>query len=123
MVGKRFFHSNCFSGIEMEFSKMVREVPELFVDPEVQEPRRLDFSGEPEFPRQTTGTDDLVNAFGRFCSTRTGSFERLVSSWAQGRLRVGLPVNLDEPACRSIAPRLKKALQAGFERSRKRRKK
>ncbi len=101
---------------------MVREVPELFIDVEVQEPRRIDYSGESEFCRQAVSSNDLTDAFYRYVSSRTGSFERLVNNWAQGRLRAGLPINLDEPACRSIPPRLRKALQAEFSRARAKRK-
>jgi hypothetical protein len=106
----------------MEFSKMVREVPELFVDLEVQEPRRLDFSGEPEFSRQAVSNEDLVDAFSRFVSSRSGSFERLLKAWVGGRLRDNMPVNLEDPESSHLSPRLRKALLDGFERARAKRK-
>lgn len=101
---------------------MVREVPELFVDLEVQEPRRLDFSGEPEFSRQAVSNEDLVDAFSRFVSSRSGSFERLLKTWVSGRLRDNKPVNLEDPDSNFVPPRLRKALLDGFERARAKRK-
>jgi hypothetical protein len=97
---------------------MVREVSEIYIEVDVTDPRRPDYSGESEFSRQKTGTTDLVDAFSRYVSTRTGSFERLLTRWVSGRLKAGLPVNLEDPDSLSVPPRLKKALQAGFERAR-----
>ncbi len=96
---------------------------EYRVEPDVQEPRRIDPDGESWFSRQTTGTKDLVNAFGQYVSTRKGSFERLLGRWVSDRLRENFPVNLEDPGSTSVPPRLKRALQGEFIRVRAKRKK
>ena len=91
------------------------------VEPESQDPRRVD-PQEPGFARETTGTRDLVAAFARYVSNRTGGFETNLRNWVSIRRKAGLPVNLLDPDSSSVPPRLRKALQGAFELSRRRRK-
>ena len=95
---------------------MVREIKGFFIDVESQEPRRIEVSPETDFCHQPVNETDLVDAFIRFVSEKSGSFERLLNNWIAGRLRAGMPVNLTDPDCASVPPRLKKALKAGFDR-------
>ena len=113
MVGKgslSSFSKGCF---------MQHELFEYRVEPDVQDPRRPDPQTEIWFTRAKTGSQDLVDAFSRFCSTKTGSFERLLRSWVSGRRRENLPVNLEDPDSSLVPPRLKKSLRAGYNKVRK----
>ena len=101
---------------------MVREIKGFFIDVESQEPRRIEVP-DPDFCHQPVNETDLVDAFIRFVSEKSGSFERLLNNWIAGRLRAGMPVNLTDPDCASVPPRLKKALQAGFDQVRSSRRK
>lgn len=97
---------------------MVREIRGFYIDVDPQEPRRPEISAESEFCHQTVRDSDLVDAFLRFVSKRSGSFERLLNTWVSGRLKAGMPVNLENPDSDCVPPRLKKALKAGFDRER-----
>lgn len=98
---------------------MVREISGFYIDVEAREPDRPDLPDR-DFDRQSVRNTDLVDAFCRFASARSGSFERLLKIWVSNRLKAGLPVNLEEPEIRVVTASLKKALQAGFDRVRKR---
>ncbi len=98
---------------------MVREIRGFFIEIEPLEPRRID-PAESDFCHETVRESDLVDAFLRFVDGRSGSFQRLLNTWVSGRLKAGMPVNLEKPDCTLVSPRLKKALQAGFDRVRSR---
>lgn len=102
---------------------MVREISGFYIDIDTQEPRRTEVSTESEFCHQKVRDSDLVDAFLRFVSTRSGSFERLLRTWVSGRLKAKMPVNLENPDSDCVPPRLKKALKAGFDRERNSRRK
>lgn len=96
---------------------MVREISGFHIDIETREPDRPDLPDR-DFDRQLVRNSDLVEAFTRFVSARSGSFERLFKLWVSNRVKGNLPVDLDDPDSLTVPASLRKAFEAAFARTR-----